>query len=339
MPATIKDIANELKLSASTVSRALRGGTEIKEATRRLVQEVATRLHYSPNPVALSLKGKRTGTIGVIVPEIANPFCSMATAGMEDIAYSRGYHVVILQSHDEYQREVVSTQLLASRHIDGIIIAVSGETTDFCHLQSIMDRNIPMVMYDRVHDGIKTHKVVTDDYDGAFKAVTHLLEQGYRNIAHIGLSPNLSVTRNRLNGHREALKHYGLELPAKWIIHNNPDISLLESRISQLFSGADAPDALMIAGERLVINCLRVCKRMKLRIPEELGVVCFSDNPVTEFIGHGLTAVRQPTFDIGRKAAQMLIELIEEKKVRRQYKTVRLSTVLDIQASSQRNKT
>jgi LacI family transcriptional regulator len=339
MPVTIKDIANELKLSASTVSRALRGGTEIKEATRRLVQEVAARLDYSPNPVALSLKGKRTGTIGVIVPEIANPFCSLATAGMEDVAYSRGYHVVILQSHDEYQREVVSMQLLASRHIDGIIMSVSGETTDFCHLQHIMDRNIPMVMYDRVYDGIKTHKVVTDDYGGAFNAVTHLLEQGYRHIAHIGLSPTLSVTQNRLNGHRDALKNYGLELPGKWIIYNTPDIPLLESRISQLLSGTDAPDALMVAGERLVITCLRVCKKMNRRIPEELGIVCFSDNPVTEFIGHGITAVRQPTFDIGRKAAQLLIELIEEKKVRRQYKTLRLSTVLDIQASSQRKAT
>jgi DNA-binding LacI/PurR family transcriptional regulator len=339
MPVTIKDIANELKLSASTVSRALRGGTEIKEETRRLVQEVATRLHYSPNPVALSLKRKRTGIIGVIVPEIANPFCSMATAGIEDIAYSRGYHVLILQSHDEYHREVISTQLLASRHIDGMIISVSSETTDYCHLENIMEEDIPMVMYDRVYDGIKTHKVVTDDYEGTFKAVTHLLEEGYRNIAHIGLSPSLSVTRNRLNGHRDALKNYGLELPEKWIIHNNKDVSLLESCISGLFAETEQPDALMIAAEQLVINCLRVCKKMELRIPEQVGIVCFSDNPVTEFIGHGLTAVRQPTFDIGRRSALMLIELIEEKKVRRQYKTARLNTVLDIQASSQRRKT
>src|ERR1700761_374268 len=167
---TIKDIAQKLKLSVSTVSRALRDSNEIKPATRQIVRELASELRYSPNPIALSLKEKKSKIIGVIVPEIANNFCAATIAGIEDIAYSKGYHVIIFQSHEKFEREVINTQLLTSRRIEGLIISLSNETDSLAHIHDIMDKGIPVVMFDRVSDEISTHKVVVNDYYGAYKA-------------------------------------------------------------------------------------------------------------------------------------------------------------------------
>src|SRR5687767_5027400 len=202
---TIKDIARTLKLSVSTVSRALRGGSEIKKETQELVLELAGRLQYSPNPIALSLKEKRSKVIGVIVPEIANTFCSSTIAGIEEVAYSGGYHVTIFQSHEMYAREVINTRLVSSRRMDGLIIAMSNETSDYTHITDMLDKGVPVVMFDRVNNKINTHKVVVDDTRGAYLATEHLVKEGYKRIAHVTISKNLSITKNRLNGFKSAL--------------------------------------------------------------------------------------------------------------------------------------
>jgi len=185
---TIKDIARRLKISVSTVSRALRGSADISVETRRLVLSVAEEVHYSPNPIALSLRDKKTKVIGVIVQEIANNYCSAVIAGIEDIAFKMGYNVLISQSHEKIDLEVLNTRLLASRRIDGLLITISNETTNTDHLQEMIDRGIPVVMFDRISDALQTHKVVVDDYKGAFDATSHLIEQGYKRIAHLTIS-------------------------------------------------------------------------------------------------------------------------------------------------------
>lgn len=333
---TIKDIAQKLKLSVSTVSRALRNSSEIKPATRQIVRELAAELRYSPNPIALSLKEKKSKIIGVIVPEIANNFCAATIAGIEDIAYSKGYHVITFQSHERLEREIINTQLLSSRRIDGLIISLSNETNSLTHIHDIIGKGIPVVMFDRVSDEITTHKVVVNDYYGAFKATEHLIQEGFHRIAHLTISKYLSITQKRLNGYSDALRKYDIPLRKDWVVHCNFDAAEIEGSIRKLFAGEEKPNAILASVERLATICMNVLREMNLRIPEDVALVGFSDNPINHLLSPALTAVRQPTFDIGQQAAELVINLIENKNSAPKYRTVQLETALDIQASSKR---
>jgi LacI family transcriptional regulator len=333
---TIKDIAQRLKLSVSTVSRALRDSSEIKPATRQIVRELAAELQYSPNPIALSLKEKKSKIIGVIVPEIANNFCAATIAGIEDIAYSKGYHVIIFQSHEKFEREVINMQLLTSRRIEGLIISLSNETRSLTHIREMIAKGVPVVMFDRVSDEISTHKVVVNDYYGAYKATEHLIQEGYHDIAHLTISEFLSITQKRLNGYSDALKKYGIPMRDEWVVHCNFEFHEIERSIRKLFSGPDKPNAILACVERLAMICMNVLNEMNLRIPEDVALVGFSDNPINHLLAPALTSVRQPTFDIGQQAAELLLNLIETRNTVPRYKTVQLETALDIQASSRR---
>src|SRR5436190_4747165 len=172
---TIKDIARALGISTSTISRALRDSYEISPKTKQLVLDCAEKLNYRPNPIALSLKERRSRSIGVVVCEIANNFFSQVIDGIESIAYDRGYNVIVSQSRESYDREVIDLQYLASRSVDGIIISLSVETTDLSHITSLQERGMPIVLFDRINNEINTHKVIVDNYKGAYEATEHLI--------------------------------------------------------------------------------------------------------------------------------------------------------------------
>ncbi|MBX3253642.1 MAG: LacI family DNA-binding transcriptional regulator [Chitinophagaceae bacterium] len=335
---TIKDIARKLGISASTVSRALRGSTEINDTTRKMVQELAKELNYTPNPIALSLKEKKTKVIGVIVPEIANYFCSAVIAGIEDIAYNMGYHVVIFQSHERYEREIMNVKLLTSRRIDGLIISVSNETKKGDHLKELIDRGVPVVMFDRICDEVDTPRVVTDDARGAYDATNHLIQQGYKRVAHVTMAPHLSVTKNRMRGYMEALQKHKIPFQKKWIAQCDFDYANMKKAVQKLLKTNPKPNAILASGERLAISCFEVLKEMKQRIPGDIAMAGFFDNPVSRFTDPALTAVHQPTFDIGQSAARLLIEMIRNNTLQHQYKTIELKTTLEIRESSLRKK-
>ncbi|HLA52974.1 MAG TPA: LacI family DNA-binding transcriptional regulator [Flavitalea sp.] len=331
---TIKDISKQLKLSISTVSRALRGGTEIRKETRELVQQLAAELDYRPNPIALSLKEKRSKVIGVIVPEIANNFCSSTIAGIEEVAYSRGYYVTIFQSHESYEREVINTQLLSARRVDGLIISVSNETNRYQHLSSLIEKEIPLVMFDRVCSEIQTHKVVVNDYAAAFNATEHLVEQGHRDIAHITIANFLSITQNRKRGYEDALKKHGIPINKSRIVHCNFNTVEMDRSIRSLFESKNRPTAIIASVERIAIRCLNVLMELKLNIPEDVAIIGFSDNPLNNILKPALSCIRQPTFEIGKKSAELLLELIEEKTTEKSFQTVELGTTMDLMESS-----
>src|SRR6478609_1081457 len=183
--ATIKDIAKALNLSTSTVSRALRGSYEISPETKKLVLEYAEKINYRPNPIALSLKERRTRAIGIVVSEIANNYFSQAINGIESIAYNRGYHVIITQSHESQEREKVNVQHLASRGVDGLLVSLSSESEKIPYLTELHEKGLPIVFFDRITNEIDTHKVVANNYLGAYQATEHLIGNGYKRIAHI----------------------------------------------------------------------------------------------------------------------------------------------------------
>ena len=211
-PITIKDIAKALGLSTSTVSRALRGSYEISPETKKLVIEYAEQYNYRPNPIALSLKERRSRSIGVVVCEIANNFFSQAINGIESIAYNRGYHVIISQSHESYEREVVNVEHLASRSVDGLLVSLSSETDQIEHFRNLHEKGFPIVFFDRIAEEIETFKVVVDNYKGAYNATKHLIDSGYTRIAHVTSAQHLSISKERLEGYKAALADHGIAL-------------------------------------------------------------------------------------------------------------------------------
>lgn len=314
---TIKDIAKALGLSTSTVSRALRDSYEISPETKKAVLEYAQSINYRPNPIALSLKEKRSRSIGIIVCEIANSFFSQIINGIESIAYDRGYNVIIAQSHESYDREVINVQYLASRSIDGLLVSVSSETKDLEHLKNLHERGFPIVFFDRVVDEISTHKVIVDNVKGAYDATEHLIKAGYKRIANLAGSEYLSITKERLTGYRQALEAHGRTFDDTYVqhcLHGGMVYSEVEEALDLLLKQKEKPDAIIGCADKLTTNCLRYFKKNKIKVPDDIALVGFSNLDLTDLLSPSLTVVRQPAFEMGQVSTDLLIQLIESKR-------------------------
>ena len=332
---TIKDIARALNLSTSTVSRALRGSYEISAETKKQVLEYAERMNYRPNPIALSLKERRTRAIGVVVSEIANNFFSQAINGIESIAYNRGYHVIISQSHESQARELVNIQHLSSIGVDGLLISLSNETTDLTYLKELHEKGLPIVFFDRVTNEIETHKVVANNSLGAFHATEHLIFQGFKKIAHITSTAHLSISKERLEGYCAALEKHNIpfnESLVRYCNHGGMIAEEVEDAIDSLFKGKTKPDAIFTAGDRLTTVCFSYLKRLKQK--KEAGFIGFTNTQVADLFSPSLSVVRQPAFDMGQNATELLIQLIESKRPVTDFVTRVLETNLITRESS-----
>src|SRR6476620_9643754 len=245
--ATIKDITKALNLTTSTVSRALRGSYEISADTKKQVLEYAEKINYRPNPIALSLKERRTRAIGVVVSEIANNYFSQAINGIESIAYNRGYHVIITQSHESTAREKVNVEHMAARGVDGLLVSLSSESVDISYLKELHEKGLPIVFFDRISNEIETHKVSANNHLGAFHATEHLIYQGFKKIAHITSSPYLSISRERLEGYKAALEKHNIpfqENMVQYCNHGGMIAQEVEDALNQLFKLKTKPDAI-----------------------------------------------------------------------------------------------
>jgi LacI family transcriptional regulator len=334
---TIKDIAKALNLSTSTVSRALRDSYQISPETKKLVLEYAKRINYSPNPIALSLKEKRSRSIGVIVCEIANSFFSQAINGIESIAYDRGYNVIITQSHESYEREVNDLQFLASRSIDGLLISVSSETKDLGHVMALQEKGLPIVFFDRILENIETHKVMVNNFKGSYDATTHLINNGYRQIAHLANSESLSITKERIAGYREALTHHGIEVVESYIqhcAHGGMIYEEVEQALDQIMKQKVKPQAVFAAGDKLTTGFLRYFKAKGNKVPEDIAVAGFSNLDLTDLLNPALTVVRQPAFEMGKAATNLLLSHIESKRPLSGFQKIVLEPELLIRDSS-----
>ena len=334
---TIKDIASALNLSTSTVSRALRGSYEISTETKKQVLEYAEKINYRPNPIALSLKEGRTRSIGVVVSEIANNFFSQAINGIESIAYNRGYHVIITQAHESAEREKVNVQHLASRGVDGLLVSLSNETVDLLHLKELHDKGLPIVFFDRITDEIETHKVVANNYLGAFHATEHLIFQGYKKIAHITNSLSLSITKKRLEGYKDALQKHNIpynESFVKYCKHGGMIADEIEEAFESLLKDKAKPDAVFTAADRITTLCFGMLKRINLK--KEFGFTGFTNTNLGELFCPSLTVIRQPAFEIGQTATEYLIQIVESKRPVTDFETKVLETELIIRESSKR---
>lgn len=338
---TIKDIAKALGLSTSTVSRALRDSYEISEETKQLVLNYAKEINYRPNPIALSLKEKRSRTIGVVVSEIANSFFSQTINGIESIAHNKGYNVMITQSLESYEREVSNMQFLSSRSIDGCLVSVSVETENYDHITDLYKRGFPIVSFDRIIDPIETHKVYVDNFKGAYDATEHLIKSGFKNIAILANGSSLSITKERLAGYQKALEDHKIPFNEKYLkvcSHAGMSYEEVEQAMNELMKLKPKPDAIFSASDKLTTSFVKYCKLKKINIPETLGVIGFSNVDFTELLTPALSVVRQPAFEMGRIATDLLIKMIESKRPVTDFEHIVLPTDIYIRESTQLHK-
>lgn len=310
---TIVDIARELNISPSTVSRALKEDPRISEPTRRLVRELSRKLNYLPNSVALSLVKNKTNTIGVIIPEIAHHFFSAAISGIEDIAYAAGYHVMICQSNESHEREVVNTQALVSSRVDGLIVSVSSGLAQFGHFEKLHDKGMPLVFFDRICENIPSSCVIVDDYEGAFTAVEHLIESGCQKIAHLAGPPNLLITHNRMHGYLDALRRYGIAVDPDLIVHCDTTLKNgLESSGQLLERTNGRIDGIFAAIDMAAIGAMMAVKQKGLRIPDDIAVLGFANNRYAPLFEPSLSSIEQPAFEMGQVATQLFLDRIAD---------------------------
>jgi LacI family transcriptional regulator len=311
---TIKDIARELGISPSTVSRALKDHPDISKDTKKAVNELADKLNYQPNIVALNLRQKKTNTIGVIIPEVVHFFFSTVISGIEDVAYSAGYNVIFAQSNESYQREVAHVKTMFNSRVDGLLLSLSRETTNFDHVESIISKGVPIVFYDRMYNSPTSSKVIVDDYAGAKEAVNHLIEQGCKQIAHIIGAPNLIISSDRLRGYTDALKESNIEMNNDLILQSESGTFEEGKKITQkLLSKKQGVDAIFCNNDPLAMGAMMAIKEKGLRIPQDIAVVGFSNWFFGELMEPSLTSIDQPGFEMGQEAARLLIRQIDMK--------------------------
>lgn len=336
---TIKDIAKALGLSTSTVSRALRDSYEISPETKKLVLDYAEKINYQPNPIALSLKERRTHSIGVIVSEIANSFFSQAIDGIESVAYRNGYNVIISQTRESHERELINLNYLTSRSVDGLIVSVSAETSDFSNFREVYDRGMPIVFFDRIAPDINTHKITVDNFRGAYDATAHLIQNGYRNIGALANSAVLSITRDRLAGYLAALSDHGLEQKEaliKYCEHGGLVLDEVEKSMNEMLNGPVRPDAILALSDKLTTGSLRTLKAYKLKVPGDIALIGFSNSDLTELVDPSLSIIKQPAFLMGEMATNSLLQLIESKRPVTEFNTASLAPELIIRDSSRK---
>lgn len=312
--ATIKDIANALNISFATVSRALRDAYDVKAETRQLVLEKAAELNYKPNLNAKGLVQHHTNNIGVILPGITNYYFSTVFTGIQEVAYGCGYNLILYVTNDSAEREQNMIRNLSLNSLDGLLVCVSSDSDPGDHFREIMEDGIPVVFFDRVAEQVNTSKVVQDDYNGAFEATEHLIRNGYQRIAHIAGPEGLTFSKNRLKGYTDALKKYGLPVKKEWIIHSGFSQLHGEQDALQLWKGKKQPDAVFAVNDRKAIGAMMELKRRGIAIGKEVGVVGFTNDPVSMIISPTLTTIAEPAFDIGKTSCQLLLNHIKKKR-------------------------
>jgi LacI family transcriptional regulator len=332
-PITIKDIARELKISASTVSRALKNHPDISSETKNAVKELALKYNYQPNAVALSLKQRRTNTIGVIIPEIVHYFFSSVISGIEDVAYNAGFNVIICQSNEKYDREVVNVRTLLANRVDGILASITKETLDYDHFYKIQENDVPLVFYDRVVPNFKADQVIVDDLEAAYNATMHLIKGGRKKIVHFAGPQNLLIGQLRKEGYLKAMCEAGFQVLDKWIIEADnfekariETLNLLEEKIEF--------DGIFAVNDLTAIGGMQTLLKMGVKIPKQVAVVGFSDGRLSGITDPALTSVDQHGYEMGTIAAEMLLNRIKGNNSESPFEIKVLNTNLIVRSSS-----
>ncbi len=334
---TIKDIARELGVSPSTVSRALSGHPDISKATIERVTRLADKYNYQPNSIALSLRSSRTQTIGVIIPEIAHSFFATIISGIEDEAAKHGYTVMLCHTNETYSRELLHTKSLLSHRVDGLLVGVAKSTQNFDHFKPFTDKDLPLVFFDREPHGVEASCIVVDDEEGACLAVSHLIQQGCSKIVHLAGPTGVSTTDGRLRGYYKALDTYGIEKDDSLVMHCEGGIDIDEAeQITQqkLIDRKVDFDGIFANNDATAIGAMRALKTAGVKIPVEVAIIGFSDWQIASLVDPPLSSVVQPGYEMGQRAAALFFEKLTNPQTPAKKITLKLEPV--IRASSKR---
>lgn len=334
---TIKDIAKHLKVSISTVSKALNDSYEISETTKKKIRDYAKENNYHPNVTAVSLKNKKTKTIGIIIPNMLNYFLAQVFKGIEKVASQKGYKIISCISNESYEKEVETIRMLSNGSIDGFILSLAEETIlkkEFSHFQDTIDSGIPIVMFDRVAQGINCDKVITNDFEGTVNTVKYLYRLGHKNIAFISTISNLKIGERRYLGYLKGLEDLNIPVNKNLVINiHEEDYKKYESILTPIFEN-NTIDSVITTDESSAVAAMKVASRMGYQIPQDFSVISFSNGILARHSSPKMTTVSQHGEIMGATAAEMLINKLEKKEHRKKSETVVIKTDLVIREST-----
>ncbi|MBL86914.1 MAG: LacI family transcriptional regulator [Winogradskyella sp.] len=335
---TIYDIANELNLSSSTVSRALKNHRSISKKTIKRVNDMANKMGYTPNELASSLRNNKTKTIGVLISRINRPFMSSLISGIEETAQKAGYNVIITQSHDSYKDEVNMAQALYNSRVSGIICSLAMETTKTSHFDQFMEKDIPLVFVDRVPKDFDTYRVMIDNYSAGYKATNHLIEMGAKRIAHIGGLKFRNIYKERERGYRDALKEHNLPIDEDLIQHvKSMSYDEGEKATNKLLDMDNPPDGIFSSNDTTGVAAIQVAKQRGLIIPDELKIIGFNNDPLSQIIDPGLSTISHPAYEMGKTSSKKILKHLKKSDKKSITEITFLNTEIIVRGSTKTN--
>jgi LacI family transcriptional regulator len=329
----IKKLAKELKISTSTISRAFNGSPDINKDTKEKILAFAREHNFLPNHYASNLRDKKSRTLAVIVPEIANDFFAQAINGIEEVARKKGFYILLYRTDDVFEKEVSFVNYLNNGKVDGIIMSVSGEANDHNYLRKLEQKNVPVVFFDRVYEDIEAAKVTTNDYESSFAATEHLLETGCRKIAYLVVNKSISIGKVRMQGYIDALARHSVPFDDELVINCSNDEKVNYTILKKVLEEVK-PDGIFSSVERLAFATYHVCNDLNIDIPHDLKIISFSSLGIAPLLCPALSTIRQPAFEMGIKAATLLFDELEKNGLPVQKKQHVLKSKLFIRKSS-----
>lgn len=329
---TIKDIASQLNIHHSTVSRALRDDPRVNAKTKKRVSQLAEKLHYQPNTIALNLRDSISRTIGLIVPSIHHHFFSHIVSLITNLASEAGYTVMTCQSNESAEQEKQIVQALIANRVAGVIASLALTSTETSHFESLLRQNIPLVFFDRVPDSLNVNKVVIENYKGVYDAVETMIQQGYRRIATITGGLGINVFRDRLDGYKDAIRKHRLTVRKDFIVEGEltRDSGVLAAQ--KLFELSEPPDLILTVSFELAVGVMVQAQKMSISIPEDVGLICVGEDPMGTVLCPSMTTIEQPREPLASRAFDLLLEQIQGEAG--EYVTEQLKTALHIRNST-----
>ncbi|MFC0516925.1 LacI family DNA-binding transcriptional regulator [Mucilaginibacter angelicae] len=335
---TIYDIAAKLGITASSVSRALNNSSQVNEKTRELIIKTADELNYKRNTLASNLRKGHSKTIGVVVPRINQNFFSNVIAGIEETTYQKGYNLIICQSGEVHDKEIQCVNTLINQHVDCIVISVSADSYDYQHLQNVLDHGIQLIQFDRVAEELETLKVINDNEQASFEAVSHLIENGYKRIALLEGPQNLNIFRQRKNGYLKALEKHKIAVIDELIVENAWTKELGAAGTRKLLNLPHPPDAIFAStSDFSALGVLEVANAMNIKVPSELGICGYSNEAFTEITSPSITTIDQFSIYMGKTIGNLFFQEIASTEVSVKPKIISIKPELIIRGSTSKN--
>ncbi len=311
---TLNDIAKKLGISIISVSKALRGHHDISKKTADLIKKTALELGYTPNLMARSLASRKSNTIGIVIPQIAHHFFSSIMDHIYNYARTNNYAIFLTVSQENAEMQKIQIQTLLSMRVDGIIISITQDTTDFEIFEIVKKRQVPLVFMDRIPDMEACNTVTVDDKGGAYKAVEHAIKLGYRKIAHFAGHANINIGRDRILGFTQAMKDHGLEINNDWIIEGDFGEKSGYDSFMKLYHEKNLPDFILAVTYPVAIGIYMAAKEVGMKIPNDIDLICFGNSHVQELLSPPLSCVDQPPHELAKKSMDLLIENISKNE-------------------------